>query len=61
MPSTIERAFELARAGHYNNVTDLKRKLVAEGHESVDAHISGAAIKGQLIALFRANKTPAKP
>jgi hypothetical protein len=56
MPGTIERALELARTGTLQNLSDLKKKLAAEGHDSIDAHISGMAIKRQLATLMKAAK-----
>ncbi len=52
--STIERAYELARSGTCRSVEDIRRKLSAERYESVQAHLSGASIKRDLIALCKA-------
>ena len=54
MLGTIERPIVLARTGTFQNLSDLKRKLVAGGYESVDAHISGAAIKRQRTSVMKA-------
>ena len=50
--TTIERAFELARAGGCRHIDDIRRTLKAERHEGVDAHLSGRAIAAQLRALL---------
>ena len=52
--STVERAFELARAGQCRSVADIRRKLSSERFEGVDAHLNGAAIKKQLQAAITA-------
>lgn len=38
---TVERAFELARSGEYENVEMVARRLSKEGHSQVEAHLSG--------------------
>ena len=56
---TIERAYELAATGECANVTDLKKRLKAEGCVSVEAHISGMAIITALRNLCAAaDRTP---
>ena len=52
--STVERAYQLARSGTCRSVEDIRRKLSAERYESVQAHLSGASIKRDLIALCKA-------
>lgn len=52
--STIERAYQLARSGTCRSVEDIRRKLSAERYDSVQAHLSGASIKRDLIALCKA-------
>ncbi|QDZ08733.1 hypothetical protein FPZ24_15700 [Sphingomonas panacisoli] len=52
--STVERAYELARSGTCRSVDDIRRKLTAERYESVQAHLSGASIKRDLVALCKA-------
>jgi hypothetical protein len=50
MPSTaiLERAFELARSGHYETLEQIRRRLVRERFEDVDQHLSGSLIRNQL-------------
>ncbi|TPG13674.1 hypothetical protein [Sphingomonas oligophenolica] len=52
-PSTIERAYQLARSGSCGSVDDVRRSLVAEGHDSVLAHLSGPTIRRALAALCK--------
>ena len=40
--SPIERAFELARSGEFANVSDIKKRLKAEGHDW--RHLEGAPV-----------------
>jgi hypothetical protein len=56
--STIERAYQLARSGNCRTIDDIRRKLTAERYESVQAHLSGASIKRDLIALCKAAVAP---
>ena len=52
--STVERAYQLARSGTCRSVEDIRRQLTIERYESVQAHLSGASIKRDLIALCKA-------
>jgi len=52
-PSTIERAYQLARGGECRNVEDIRRTLMAEGFEGVAAHLTGPTIRRALVALCR--------
>lgn len=47
-PTTIERAFELARSGRCSNVADIAATLKRERHEAVDAHLAGPSIRQSL-------------
>jgi hypothetical protein len=51
----IVRAFEIARSGSCQNVTEVRRQLTAEGY-SLFGHFDGPSIKRQLLALTRAAK-----
>lgn len=53
-PSTIERAFALARSGEYATVSDIRARLKAERCDQVEAHLSGPSISRQLRALCEA-------
>lgn len=52
--STIERAFQLARAGSCHSVNDIRERLLREGYSNVLSHISGMSIKKQLGAILAA-------
>lgn len=52
--STIERAFQLARAGACHSVNDIRERLLREGHVNVLSHISGMSTKKQLTAILAA-------
>lgn len=47
-PSTVERAFELARSGTCANVPAIAAALKGERHEAVDAHLAGPSIRKDL-------------
>jgi hypothetical protein len=53
--STIERAYQLARAGKAADVAALKLLLKADGCRAVDALLSPRAIRGHLEAICAAN------
>lgn len=46
--STIERAFQLARAGACHSVADIRQQLANEGHENIHGHLNGASVQRQL-------------
>ncbi|QPQ54239.1 hypothetical protein IC614_07655 [Allosphingosinicella flava] len=50
-PTTLERAFALARSGECASVADIRARLKQERHDQVEAHLAGAAINRQLRAL----------
>jgi hypothetical protein len=47
-PTTVERAFQLARSGQCNNVAEIAATLKRERHEAVDAHLAGPSIRQSL-------------
>jgi hypothetical protein len=47
-PTTLERAFALARSGECANVNDIRQRLRSERYDQVDAHLAGPAIARQL-------------
>ncbi|MEI5687576.1 MULTISPECIES: hypothetical protein [Sphingomonas] len=59
--STIERAFQLARAGACHSVGDIRSQLTAEGHDGVHGHLNGASIQRQLRDVLAARGVDAKP
>lgn len=53
-PTTVERAFELARSGACTNVPAIAAALKGERHESVDAHLAGPSIRRDLKRIWEA-------
>jgi hypothetical protein len=51
MPTTLERAFDLARSGRFVSVSDIRLALKRERFEQVEAHLAGFAIAKQLRGL----------
>jgi hypothetical protein len=51
--TTLERAYELARTGPCTSVDEIRTQLKRERFESVDGHLHGSMIVGQLRALCR--------
>jgi hypothetical protein len=50
-PSTLERAFELARSGQCAGTADIRLHLKREKHDQVEAHLQGPSISRQLRLL----------
>jgi hypothetical protein len=50
-PTTIERAFALARSGTCATVDEIRQALKRERFDQVDAHLAGPALSRQLRAL----------
>lgn len=53
-PTTIERAFELARSGGCDNLPAMIAILKGERHESVEAHLAGPSIRKDLKRVWEA-------
>jgi hypothetical protein len=53
-PTTVERAFELARSGQCDNLPAIVAALKGERHESVDAHLAGPSIRKDLKRTWEA-------
>ena len=51
-PTALERAFELAKSGDYETVSDIRKKLNSEGY-SAD-QVSGRTLQRQLRELIEA-------
>jgi hypothetical protein len=54
-PTTIERAYELARSGACRTVGDIKTRLQAEGYEGVKDRLYGASLTAALRKLCAEN------
>ncbi|HEX8571669.1 MAG TPA: hypothetical protein VF759_02830 [Allosphingosinicella sp.] len=53
-PTTVERAFELARSGSCDNLSAIAAALKGERHEAVDAHLAGPSIRKDLKRIWQA-------
>jgi hypothetical protein len=67
-PTTLERAYELARSGECRTVGDIKNRLQAEGHERVQDRLYGGSLTSALKKLCAAHyvapagdETPPEP
>jgi uncharacterized protein with von Willebrand factor type A (vWA) domain len=52
-PTTLERAFELARSGECATVSDIRERLKREGFDSVAGQVSGRSLTEDLRRLCR--------
>lgn len=50
-PTTLERAYELARSGECRTVGEIKTRLQAEGHERVQDRLYGGSLTSALKKL----------
>jgi hypothetical protein len=53
-PSTVPRAYELARSGECADLAQIKKQLKAEGCHAVDALLAARSIQGHLHAICAA-------
>lgn len=53
-PTTVERAFQLARTGEHRGVHEIAAALKRERHDAVDAHLAGPSIRKDLRRLWEA-------
>ena len=58
-PTTLERAFVLARSGSCQSVGDIRLTLKRERFDQVEAHLSGPSVVRQLRGLCEAARRPA--
>lgn len=54
----MERAFELARDGGHQGLSDITATLKREKHDAVDAHLAGPAIRKALRQACEASGEP---
>jgi hypothetical protein len=50
-PTTLERAFALARSGSCASVADIRSTLKKERYDQVEAHLAGPSVGRQLRTL----------
>jgi hypothetical protein len=58
--STFERAYQLARSGHFADVAALKARLESEGCRAVDTLLATRSIRQHLQAICAAANTAAE-
>jgi hypothetical protein len=49
--SAIDRAFDLARSGHYRSVSEIIRRLPVDDRAIVEAHLAQPAARRELILI----------
>lgn len=49
--SAIDRAFDLARSGHYRSVSEILRRLSSDDRTIVEAHLAKPAARRELILI----------
>jgi hypothetical protein len=54
--TALERAFELARSGRFQTVTELKKVVSREGYQA--SQLEGSQLSRQLMALIREANLP---
>lgn len=61
-PSTVERAYQLARSGECADIEDVRKRLRAEGFENLRSHLQGRSVSKAIRELCVAAYTgPPKP
>ncbi|MEA3065863.1 MAG: hypothetical protein QOJ27_2315 [Sphingomonadales bacterium] len=53
-PTTVERAFQLARSGTCDSLPSIIAILKEECHDSVEAHLAGPSIRKELRRIWQA-------
>jgi hypothetical protein len=51
MPTTLQRAYEIARSGECTSLDELVQQLKTEQFEGVDVHIASASVRRELRQL----------
>lgn len=59
-PSTIERAYQLARTGEYPGINEIRAQLKAEGYADYMTQLEGGGIKSALRKLWLEAKRAGK-
>lgn len=54
--NVVERAFELARSGGFQSISDLARALKNEHGVAVESHLSSPSLRKQLTAIMKAGR-----
>ena len=56
-PTTLERAFELARSGEYATAREISDQLRSEGYWDATVQLDGPALRAQLKKLCTASRS----
>jgi hypothetical protein len=57
-PTTLERAYELARSGRCRTVSDIKQALATEGYERIQDSLYGPTLGAALRKLCQEHYVP---
>lgn len=57
-PTTLERAYELAREGRCRTVSDIKQALSSEGYDRIQDSLYGPTLSADLRKLCQAHYVP---
>lgn len=60
-PTTLERAYQLAREGRCRTVSDIKQALSSEGYDRIADSLYGPSLTADLRKLCQANYQPPTP
>ena len=53
-PSTVERAYELAKSGEFHTLTELRERLRSEGYDDAPAHLTSLTLTADLRRMIAA-------
>lgn len=57
-PTTLERAYQLAREGRCRTVSDIKQALASEGYDRIQDSLYGPSLSADLRKLCREHYVP---
>ncbi len=57
-PTTLERAYALAREGHCRTVSDIKQALSSEGYDRIQDSLYGPTLSADLRKLCQLHYVP---
>lgn len=55
-PSTLERAFELAKSGEYANISEIRLQVSSEGYHDATTQLYGRTLASQIRKICKAAK-----
>jgi predicted metal-binding protein len=55
-PRVLERAFDLARSGQFNDMMELERALKREGFQAAARDLNSPSLRKQLLTAMKAAK-----